>query len=348
MQSRLDWRDPGARLAVAALVMAVWLPVAGVGSAEEVESAEEAVEDPWALFSPLLGTWKGEGSGFGVTSDVEHTWELVLQGNFIRLRTRSVPRGEASGGVHEDVGFLSRDTGADTYVFRQFLTEGFVNTYHVTVGPGEPRTIEFEPHEFESTGGLQARMHLVFASPNEYRMVLDLASPGKEFAACQEMTMVRSNPMPAATPIVMTGMPRAVVLGAFLFGGQPTKEALVEIRDLGYRTVVSTRGAGELDWDEKTAVESLGMTFVHIPMNKPVEEITDEQIRAFTDLMENGERPMVLHCGSGNRVSGLWAVWLVEHEGMSPEAALALAEGAGMTRVRPVVEKRLGKTGGDH
>ena len=68
MQSRLDWRDPGARLAVAALVMAVWLPVAGVGSAEEVESAEEVAEDPWTLFSPLLGTWKGEGSGFGSLS----------------------------------------------------------------------------------------------------------------------------------------------------------------------------------------------------------------------------------------------------------------------------------------
>lgn len=75
MQSRLDWRDPGARLAVAALVMAVWLPIAGVGSAEsaEVESAEvaeaaEAAEDPWTLFSPLLGTWKGEGSGFGSLS----------------------------------------------------------------------------------------------------------------------------------------------------------------------------------------------------------------------------------------------------------------------------------------
>jgi protein tyrosine phosphatase (PTP) superfamily phosphohydrolase (DUF442 family) len=51
---------------------------------------------------------------------------------------------------------------------------------------------------------------------------------------------------------------------------------------------------------------------------------------------------MVLHCSSGNRVAGLWTVWLVEHEGMDPAQALALGTKAGMAGIRPVVEKRLG------
>ena len=126
-----------------------------------------------------------------------------------------------------------------------------------------------------------------------------------------------------------------------VFGGQPTEDALVELKNRGFKTILTTRGEGELQWDEKTKVEELGMTFASVPMNHPVEEITDDQVARFAELMENGERPIVLHCGSGNRVAGLWAVWLVEVEGMEPGPALELAEKAGMTGVRPVVEKRL-------
>jgi len=81
---------------------------------------------------------------------------------------------------------------------------------------------------------------------------------------------------------------------------------------------------------------------VTIPMNKPVEAITDEQVEQFAHFMDTAERPMVLHCGSGNRVAGLWTVWLVEHEGMDPARALELGAEAGMTGLGPVVKKRLG------
>jgi protein tyrosine phosphatase (PTP) superfamily phosphohydrolase (DUF442 family) len=52
--------------------------------------------------------------------------------------------------------------------------------------------------------------------------------------------------------------------------------------------------------------------------------------------------PVVLHCGSGNRVSGLWAVWLVENQKMDAGQALDLASQAGMKGIQPIVQKRLG------
>lgn len=150
---------------------------------------------------------------------------------------------------------------------------------------------------------------------------------------------------PDPAPLEIEGMRNAVVVGDLLFAGQPTDKALAELAKQGYRTILSTRGEGELMWNEQAIVEPLGMSFFHIPMNGSSAPITDEQVAAFADIMENAERPMVLHCASGNRVSGLWAVWLVEHEGKSPEEALAMATKTGMTRVRPVVEKRLGVAG---
>jgi protein tyrosine phosphatase (PTP) superfamily phosphohydrolase (DUF442 family) len=138
-------------------------------------------------------------------------------------------------------------------------------------------------------------------------------------------------------------MPNTVRVGDLLFGGQPTPAALRALRKAGYRTVLSTRGIGETRWDEEGTVDSLGMAFVTIPMAHPVEAITDEEVDRFDALMRSGERPMVLHCSSGNRVAGLWAVWLAERRGVDPARALALGAKAGMTRIRPVVEKRLSR-----
>ena len=145
--------------------------------------------------------------------------------------------------------------------------------------------------------------------------------------------------------VKIEGMRNKVQIGELLFGSQPSEEALAQLAAGGYKTVLTTRGEGELSWDEKAKVESLDMTFVSIPMDHPVTKITDEQVNRFAELMENGERPMVLHCGSGNRVAGLWAVWLVEHENVEPLEALQQAEQAGMmTSTRNVVGKRLGLT----
>lgn len=144
--------------------------------------------------------------------------------------------------------------------------------------------------------------------------------------------------------VKIEGMRNEVQIGDLLFGSQPSEEALAQLAAQGYKTVLSTRTESELSWDEKAKVESLGMTFVRIPMENPVTKITDEEVNNFAELMKTGERPMVLHCGSGNRVAGLWAVWLVEHENVEPTEALQQAEQAGMTSTRNVVGKRLGLT----
>jgi uncharacterized protein (TIGR01244 family) len=131
-------------------------------------------------------------------------------------------------------------------------------------------------------------------------------------------------------------------VGNLVIGSQPSQEVLEFLAAQGYNTVISTRAPDEIDWDEAAAVEALGLRFVNIPMPGPEVVITDENVAAFDEVMRSGEGRMLLHCGSGNRVAGLWGVWLAEHEDIDPAEALRLAELAGMTRMRPVVEQRLG------
>jgi uncharacterized protein (TIGR01244 family) len=128
---------------------------------------------------------------------------------------------------------------------------------------------------------------------------------------------------------------------ALVIGGQPTVEMLDSLASVGFEAILSTRGSGEINWDEAAMVDSLGMTFVEIPMEKPVGEITDQQLQQFDDFMSAGKRSF-MHCGSGNRVAALWAVWLVEYEHMDQEEAFAKAEAAGMrSGMRDVAVRRL-------
>ncbi len=179
------------------------------------------------------------------------------------------------------------------------------------------------------------------------KMKATTGSMTRQFLGCALMAVVAAVgacQTQDSSHVKVEGMRNKVQIGDLLFGSQPSEEALAQLAAQGYKTVLSTRGESELSWDEKAKVESLGMTFVNIPMDHPVTKITDEQVNRFAELMENRERPMVLHCGSGNRVAGLWAVWLVEHENVEPMEALQQAEQAGMTSTRNVVGKRLGLT----
>jgi hypothetical protein len=134
----------------------VLLPILGAAAvlatpaAAVAQTAREPAEAVWTALRPLVGQWRGEGSGFGALSDVAHDWTFVVQGNFLELRTRSVPRAEdGEGEVHEDVGYLSYDKDTDAFVFRQFLSEGVVNTFDILV-EDEGRTIRFDHRHTES------------------------------------------------------------------------------------------------------------------------------------------------------------------------------------------------------
>jgi protein tyrosine phosphatase (PTP) superfamily phosphohydrolase (DUF442 family) len=149
--------------------------------------------------------------------------------------------------------------------------------------------------------------------------------------------------VPEFTPCAVAGLANCRRSGDLTFGAQPTPEALRALAAQGYGTVVTTRGEGELDWDERALVESLGMRFVQIPMQNPVVAITDQQVAQLDSVLAGATGRTLLHCSSGNRVAGLYGVWLAERRGLDDRTAVEVAEQAGMTRVRPVVEARLGR-----
>ena len=126
-----------------------------------------------------------------------------------------------------------------------------------------------------------------------------------------------------------------------LAGGQPSPDQLEAARAAGFRTVINLRVPGERDTHgEPERVEALGMSYVSIPV-QGADGLTEENARRLARALEEAEYPVIVHCGSGNRVAGLFALKAFYLDGKSAEQALAIGAQAGLTRLEPAVEERL-------
>ncbi len=136
-------------------------------------------------------------------------------------------------------------------------------------------------------------------------------------------------------------------LPGVLTGGQPDEGQLAELARLGYKTIVNLRTPGEQGQpeDEPQVVESHGMRYVSIPVGHG-EGLSRENAEALGKVLADRDaRPVVIHCGSGNRVGALIALEAAWVEGRPPEEAFELGEAAGLTRLAPQVKELLGLDG---
>ena len=124
-----------------------------------------------------------------------------------------------------------------------------------------------------------------------------------------------------------------------LVGGQPTAEQLEQARDLGYETVINIRNTDE-PGPAREEVEALGMSYVSIPV-AGAEGISEENARALATALDEAEGPVIVHCGSGNRVGALFALKAHYVDGASAEESMQIGMDYGLTRLEPVVRERL-------
>lgn len=136
---------------------------------------------------------------------------------------------------------------------------------------------------------------------------------------------------------------RAEPLKGITTAGQPSAKALSELADQGYTTVIDLRGKDEdRGFDEAATVDGLGMKYVQLPISG-AEDITYDNANALDQILQDLHGPALLHCSSSNRVGALLTLRAKLH-GEDDDAALALGEEAGLTRLKPAVEEVLSKS----
>lgn len=120
--------------------------------------------------------------------------------------------------------------------------------------------------------------------------------------------------------------------GSIYFGGQPTAEDFDLFAERGVETVINLRTTEELErlgFDEQAAVEAAGMRYVHVPIGR--EEPSEDTLSRLMELLEDGEsRPVLMHCGSSNRVGYVWGLYQGAQEGKSVDEAVEEGKAAGL------------------
>ena len=157
-------------------------------------------------------------------------------------------------------------------------------------------------------------------------------------AACADMSPLDMNAINDAEVLNLRA-PETRVMSS----GQPTEEQLRVMAGAGVRHIINLRTPEEeTDFEERAVVESLGMSYHSIPV-AAAGGITSANARSLQDILDEiGGEPTLVHCASGNRVGGLFAVSAFD-SGAGLDSAMAEGARWGMVseRTRQVVRENL-------
>jgi uncharacterized protein (TIGR01244 family) len=112
--------------------------------------------------------------------------------------------------------------------------------------------------------------------------------------------------------------------------GQPTEQALRDLRAQGVTTVVNLRTPEEMStrvsFDEAALIKNLGMEYVYLPVRGNAEfPYSPETVKSFAAVMSGAKGKVLLHCTIAWRASHLWAAYLIQYRDVPVATALQQA-----------------------
>lgn len=115
-------------------------------------------------------------------------------------------------------------------------------------------------------------------------------------------------------------------------GGAVDPSAMAALRKDGFVSVINLRQASEAGADieaGRTAAQAAGLKYIHLPFNAaaPDEKVVGSFLAAVADT---ANQPVFIHCGSANRVGGVWMIKRALQDGWTIERAQAEAQAIGL------------------
>ncbi|MBW2243936.1 MAG: hypothetical protein JRH01_18300 [Deltaproteobacteria bacterium] len=137
-------------------------------------------------------------------------------------------------------------------------------------------------------------------------------------------------------PVTWGSVSNVTHLSHLYFAGQPDQAGMEKAKAEGVSVVINLRDPSEHAWDEKSAVEALGMTYYNVPVRGvPFDKAAFAEIETLVK-QHHGEEILV-HCASSNRVGGWLATHLAGAHGMSADDAIEVGRRAGITK-QPIAD----------
>ena len=126
-----------------------------------------------------------------------------------------------------------------------------------------------------------------------------------------------------------------------LMGGQPTKQMLTELANAELKSVIDLKGPREsAGFSEAIETKKLGLMYHSVPIRSKA-DITWAQAIHLQRLLEETEKPVLVHCQSGNRVGALLALIAMVENGHNLSQAIEFGKQHGLTTLENHVRSLL-------
>src|SRR5687767_3203473 len=116
-------------------------------------------------------------------------------------------------------------------------------------------------------------------------------------------------------------------------GGAVDPAAMAALKKEGYVSVINLRQASEPGADidaGRASAQAAGLKYIHLPFNvaAPDSKVVDSFLAAVAD---KANQPVFIHCGSANRVGGMWMIKRVLQDKWALDRAKAEAQAIGLS-----------------
>ena len=116
-------------------------------------------------------------------------------------------------------------------------------------------------------------------------------------------------------------------------GGAVDPTAMAGLKKEGFVSVINLRQASEPGANidaGRAAAQLAGLKYIHLPFNvaMPDPKVVDAFLAAVAD---KSNQPVFIHCGSANRVGGVWMIKRALQDGWPIERAQAEGEAIGLS-----------------
>lgn len=158
------------------------------------------------------------------------------------------------------------------------------------------------------------------------------------FTAALALSGCATRPVATELPAVANAVsPEPGVVSA----GRLAPADIGRVHDAGIRQVIDlTPDAETPDFDEAAAVRAAGLAYSNLPLGGPA-DLTPANVQAFDTMLRAAKRPVLVHCGSGNRVGAMAALRAAWLEGRSAEDAIAIGKAWGLKGLEGEVRRRI-------